>query len=250
MAEGTLVEALAENGRVLIQHLARHDVPITAACWVKANPEQEQGEKKWLFFLVSGLVDEQGPGAAYNRLYSALVNMPSWFRVEALSQINVVGVHSPIAQAVDKILTRYPGRPKSMVYVGPCRLGSIEAEEVHIYPPAVWEIFKPNWFDVRLKGPVEVNEPPSSKEKQAMDAIMTSGLTTNTAQAGAFVWNLYHNKPRAEPIPAGTVVKAMLFLGEPNEVNSLLWVRAPDGREGITAKDNTETLAKNDPKPN
>jgi hypothetical protein len=246
MAESTLVDTLKEDGRELIEHLVRDGLPIAVAWWVKPIPEEEQHEgPEWLFFLASPLVDQLGPGGVYQKVYTALRSTRLGdliFARISLGQIKVIGVSDPATADVLKMLKRYPGKPPSWppIYVARCRLGTIEAREVQVYPPSLWE--KANlstWYPVRLKKPVEVSQPPSPQDNQIMQEIAASG-NTNTAQVGWWVWELQHRGDR-QAIPAGTLVSARP-LALTNSPNPFLLIETPDGRRGVALQDDTEPV--------
>jgi hypothetical protein len=145
MAQSMLVERFIEDGWELINHLLKADFPILTACWAKVILDDDQmgDRREWQLFLVSPLVDEQGPADAYEKAYNALRSMPQFDQVFArisLGMIKLIGERNPITQAVSQILKRFHG--KGPIYVRRCRLGQIQAEEVYVYPltlPDPWQ---------------------------------------------------------------------------------------------------------------
>ena len=116
MAESTMVESLREDGLELVNDVVQGNVPVAAAWLVKIIPEDDRmgDREEWQFFLASPLVDQDGPQAAYQRIYDALRTSPRGDPVLArisLGMIKVVGVNDPIAADVFKIIKRYRGQP-------------------------------------------------------------------------------------------------------------------------------------------
>ncbi len=167
MAQSMLVERLIEDGEELINQL-RYDFPILTACWAKVILDDDQmGDRgEWQLFLVSPLVDQEGPADAYEKAYNALRNMPQFDQMFARiswSMIKIIGEKNPITQGVIKILKRFHG--KAPIYVRRCRLGQIEAEEVYVYPLTL----PPPWQKVVLKEARDAKSV-SGKENQAIPA--------------------------------------------------------------------------------
>jgi hypothetical protein len=227
MAQGALVADLIDDGWNLISQLRRNDFPITAAWWVKPTEVGTGGTEEWQFFIASPLVDQLGPADAYQKAYDALRSMPSFDPVLArisLGMIKIIGERNRITEDVLKIIRQLHGWPP--LHVWHRRLGEIQTEEVYVYPltlPSPWQ-------QVVLKTDVEVDEPLSPNESQAMSQMMASG--TIPVRAG---W------PRSS-IPAGTVVNAQV-LGMRDEANPLMLFQTLDGkRRGIVYKNNTEPV--------
>src|SRR5262245_35801478 len=222
MAQSTLVAGLIDDGLELIKRLVPNGFPIIAAWWAKPVEDQE-----WVFFLVSRLVDELGPGVAYQRAYEALQDSQKFDLVPAritLGITKIIGERSPIAQEIFKIIKLHGGGPP--FYVRRCKLGEIEVEDVYI----VYVLTLPTpWHPAILMAPAEVDEPLSSQDRAAMIEIGASGTTP--VRAG---W------PKSS-IAAGTVVNARV-LGSGSDSDPLLLFKLPDGRQGITRKSNTKPL--------
>src|SRR5712692_9755163 len=128
------------------------------------------GRSDWQFFLASSLVEQQGPGVAYQKAFDALRTSPRGDAILAritVSMIKIVGETDPIAADVFKIVRAYRGKPP--IYVSRCRLGQIQVEELHIFYvtalPAPWQ-------SLVLKTAVEAEEPLSPQESQAMNQIV------------------------------------------------------------------------------
>lgn len=237
MAESMLVEILKEDGRELINNLALGKVPIAAAWWLKPTPESNGIVAEWQFFLASALVDEQGPKALYQKVHDALWAAQGGDPMLArfsIGKITVVGVNSPMAVDVFKIIKRYRGKPP--IYVSNCSLGSIEAEELYIDYVAT---LPAPWQQVVLKAPAVLDEPLSPQESQAMSQIVGSGV--NPARAGSLVWKKHEEISSKSQIDAGTIVNARP-IGVDDDPDPLLLFALPDGRQGITRKSNTEPV--------
>jgi hypothetical protein len=252
MAESTLVDRMKDFGRELITHLTQDNVPISAAWWVKAIPENDPvGSREWFLFIASSLLDSAGPGVAYKRVYDAISKLRhqgGTVLVEiSLGQIKVIGENDPITLAVFKILKRYPGGeppPWTEVYVSRCKLGPIEAEEATIYPRYLWE--KHEWKLVRLKENVLVDAPQEEGDKQIMQEIAASGIT-NTVQAGRVLWGAQHPNPASlQVIAAGTIVRSKPIVTSVSTPWPLVTVVAGDGKKGVTLASNTEELPPTD----
>src|SRR5437879_6117745 len=108
MAQSALVEARTADGLAIIEQLVGNQLPIALAAWVEVIPEDAPREYdgQWWFFLVSPLVDERGPVAAYRSLSETLRNMPNFESVRSyipLSLIRLLGENDPIAKDLFKI---------------------------------------------------------------------------------------------------------------------------------------------------
>src|SRR6266849_4061900 len=229
MAQSTLVGDLIQDGKELIDDLVRANVPVAAAWWARVIPETTfMGDRPdWQFFLASSLVEQQGPGVAYQKAFDALRTSPRGDAILAritVSMIKIVGETDPIAADVFKIVRAYGGKPP--IYVARCRLGQIEVEEVHIFYvttlPAPWQ-------SLVLKTAVEAEEPLSQQESQAMNQIVASGI--NPIQAGYWLFKERAAIPHRSIIPAGTTVNARM-IGAENDPEPLLQFTLPDGRHG------------------
>jgi hypothetical protein len=214
MAQGTLVETLKDDGRELVNDVVQAKVPIDAAWLVRIIPENGIGGEEWQFFLASPLVDQQGPQAAYQKIYDALRSSargdPVLARI-SLGMIKVVGLNDPITAEVFKIVKRFRGAPP--IYVARCRLGSIEARGLYIFYVAR---LPPPWQQVIIRTDVRAQ------------LVLPPGR-----QASPAGWPLLH-------FHAGTVLNAEL-VGPETDPDPLLRVVTPDGMtQGFTQKSNTE----------
>jgi hypothetical protein len=229
MAESTLVDRLKQEGQELINYLVRWDIPIAAAWWVKPK-----GEPEFQLYLASPQVDTFGPKFVYEKIYKAFQGV--LFTSFSLGQIKVIGLNDQMTKDFLKIFNRYGANPPT--YIGECWLGNIEADEVHIYPTPTKEYQRGNWEQRILKTEVAVSiDEPSPAERQLMREIVASG-TSNTAQAGHFVWTQFRDQ-NPPTIPAGTLVKAWVVAMK-DDPNPVLLVETMDGKQrGYTRKNNT-----------
>jgi hypothetical protein len=245
MAQGTLVDQLVQDGRQLLEQLARDGFPIAAAWWLKPFVEVEQWEpfnppyveREWEFYVASTVVEDEGPAVAYDSIYKALrVMQPNLPPAFSMSRITAVGAKNPATAEVFKIMRLYGGAPP--IYVARCRLGNIEAKEVYIYP--VPTARKPDQadFEIRvLKTPVDVRiERQSPEVAQAMEIIQASGTTP--AQAGYFAWVL---EGKGQQIPAGTRVKVRRLKNLLGHLDPILLVETDQGTKGYTRLSDTES---------
>ncbi len=216
MAESTLVESLKEDGLELVNEVVRGNVPVAAAWLVNLIPEDDRmGEReKWQFFLASPLVDQEGPQAVYQKIYDALRGSPRGNLVLArisLGMIKVVRMNDRVTADVSKIVKQFRDPPP--IYVGRCRLGSVEARELHILyvsrPPAPWQL-------VLLKTEVVCVQPIASMSIPAVLPISR--------------------------FPAGSAVYARVFGSETCEDPSLEIVSLDGRQRASTPKSNTKPV--------
>jgi hypothetical protein len=127
----------------LIDTLAASGFPITVAFWAKVSAEE-----KWLLYVASPVVDEQGPGAAYQRIEGALRGGPEWDL--GVSTLTVVGADDPMAKAAAELVkANVATGPNRKPFYGVKRVGYAWFDKWHvdgafIYPP--WEPgLKPVW---------------------------------------------------------------------------------------------------------
>jgi hypothetical protein len=237
MAQNALVESLIEDGRNLLEHLNRTTFPIAAAWWVKEILEDNamMDRREWQFFLASPLVDQQGSAVVYQKIYEYLRGIyrgdPILPRF-SLGRIKAVGVND--AMTVDVLEIIKLSRGKQPICAAMRRLGNIVAEEVYIYPPPL-----PLWEQLRLKTTIEVEEPLSQQEHQAVDRIVASGI--NPVQAGYLIWKKHEEAHTRASLPAGSVVSARI-VGAEGDPDPLLLVVSSDGKTGLTRKSNSEPV--------
>ena len=126
MDQGPLVEKQIEDGRNLIEQLARDHVDVTAAAWIK---EREDGT--WHFYLASRVVEDEGLLAAYRKVRHSMDSLTDLLWVGA-SDLHLIGATDPAAGEILEILERY--HPAKLYrYLG-TSLGKVDIEEAYIYP--------------------------------------------------------------------------------------------------------------------
>jgi hypothetical protein len=204
-----------------VDRIVRNGFPVAVAWWVKPIEDEE-----WMLYLASAVVDDQGPAMAYQKAHDALQGWREFepmFAGVSLEMTRIIGEQNSITRDIFKIVTRHGGGPP--IYVNRCRLGELEAEEVHIF--YVTKLPAP-WQQVTLKKKVDNVEELSTLQKRArMVEIGASGRIPDLAD-----WS-------GSSIPAGTVVNARVLHAE---ADPLLLIKLPDGRQGFTPESNTEPL--------
>lgn len=125
MDQSTLVGDPIYDGRRLVERFAADGNPIQAAFWVKTA---EEGT--WFLYVVTELIEREGPAAAYRAVRASLQKLGD--SGISSSEIKVVSPNKPIAKDVLALMARYPGQSASR-FVGKT-LGSLAVEQTHIYP--------------------------------------------------------------------------------------------------------------------
>ena len=109
-----------------MERFAADGNPVQAAFWVKTA---EEGI--WFLYVVTDLIDREGPAAAYRAVHYALNQFgTSWI---SSSEIKVIGPNNPIAEDVLAVMTRHPGRLATRF--GGKMLGSMAVDQTYLYPP-------------------------------------------------------------------------------------------------------------------
>src|SRR5438105_4103713 len=94
MDTNTLVENQIDYGKRLIEDLPRHGFEVATAFWLHATEDD-----RWSFYIVSPLVDSEGPLQAYRRLNPLVRAMPQPYWIDPLA-IKLIGPDDPIAKDV------------------------------------------------------------------------------------------------------------------------------------------------------
>jgi len=127
--QSTLVENQIDDGRRFVERFAADGTFVQAAFWVKTA---EEG--LWFLYVVTEIVDRDGPAAAYRTVHASLRKLgDTWV---ASSEIKVVSPSNPIAKDVLAIMARHPGRLATRY--GGKTLGSMAVEQVYIYSSHVF----------------------------------------------------------------------------------------------------------------
>lgn len=127
MDQSTLVGDQISDGRRFIERFAADGNPVHAAFWVKTEEDE-----LWFLYVVTDLVDRDGPAAAYRAINQSLKKLGECWITS--SEIKVIGRGNPIAKDVLAITARYPGRLATRY--GGRILGSMSVDQVYIYPPS------------------------------------------------------------------------------------------------------------------
>lgn len=239
-----LVEDQIDDGRKLLDGLARDGLPVLAGAWVKPAKED-----RWSLYVETPLVEEKGAVGAYREVYRVLRSLGTLWLTD--SDVTLIGGGHPVAGELAELLHRYPGRLPTRIR--PPTLGGVSIEEAYLYPPPRPPL-PADSFDlgeVRLKGAVgqvarmeELMVPLSEEERKDLTRLETAGVPRD--QAELWLRELRHSGKPRPPIPAGTVVKARVtgWWGErpEDDPDPMLLVEAPDGAQGLTNKGNTELV--------
>ena len=122
MYKKVLVEDLINDGRLLVEALERTRFPITAAVWY------DFPEMPWMLVIVSTVVDQTGPMAAYGRVQRALQTVKP---VQlALSDISLISPRSPEFENLRSLIST-PGRLGQSAASGQTR--SLIFEDAYVY---------------------------------------------------------------------------------------------------------------------
>lgn len=135
MDQSTLVGDQLYAGRRFVERFAADGNLLQAAFWVKTT---EEGI--WYLYLVTELIDREGPAAAYRAVHAALKKLGD--SGLSSSEINVVSPGNPIAKDVLAVLARHPGWSASR-FVGKT-LGSMAVDQTYIYPPHLFTFTQAN----------------------------------------------------------------------------------------------------------
>ena len=127
MDQSTLVENQIDDGRRFVEQFAADGNPVQAAFWVKTA---EEG--LWFLYVVTEVVDREGPAAAYRYVHVSLKRLrESWV---FSSDVKVIGPNNPIARDVLAVMmTHSQGRLATRF--GGKNLGLMAVEQTYIYPP-------------------------------------------------------------------------------------------------------------------
>jgi hypothetical protein len=125
----SLVEKRLADGQKLFEELVQRGFEVNAAFWIKPS-----ATGKWRFYLVTPLVDAEGPAKAYLQLRPLLRGrpQPSWIEP---AQVSLIGPSHPLAKDVLAYYSRPEGLP---FYPLPWRgtyLGKTSIDEAYLYPP-------------------------------------------------------------------------------------------------------------------
>jgi hypothetical protein len=123
----TLVDEQIRDGDRLLERLAQEGVRVRAAGWVKPADED-----RWSLYVVTPLVDEQGPIGAYREVYRVLRSLED-VRVKDY-EVKLVGEGHRIASDLLEAQPQLPFRGAQRSRL--TSVGGMPVEEVYVYPPA------------------------------------------------------------------------------------------------------------------
>lgn len=122
-----LVEDKIEDGMRLLGRLGDAGFVVRAACWVK--PAEKD---RWSLYIVTPAVDEEGSLAAYGRVNRVLRSIQEeWVAWVTSSEIKLLGVNHPVAQALLANQQRFSGKMLTGDQIP--YFGGIQVEEVYLY---------------------------------------------------------------------------------------------------------------------
>lgn len=99
-----LVKEQVDDGRRLVDWLRAHDVPVTAAFW----NQYDDGER-WVFWIVSPLVDRSSSSAVYGPVVKAEQEFGPDFSL-GVFDVKAVGEKDQLAADVLRLQKDYPKR--------------------------------------------------------------------------------------------------------------------------------------------
>lgn len=140
MDKDTVVSQQTDEGKRLIEALAKDGFHVQVAFWAKPTDEG-----KWFLYLASPMVDDKGPAAAYRFVHRVLRNM-SDVLIDPF-EIRVVGLNDSLTEAVLALIRpKAPKGPSAVQNPKPDRgmtvfegetLGGVSMDGAYIYPPSL-----------------------------------------------------------------------------------------------------------------
>ncbi len=114
-----------DDGRKLVEQLARDGIRVAAAFWAL-----ERGMTSWRLYVASLLIDERDMKAAYSLILPSIHKVPSkWASIAVLELRNS---ENPMVKAAVEIRDRDPDG-RAVLYEGE-RLGNLRIQGAYIYP--------------------------------------------------------------------------------------------------------------------
>lgn len=129
MVTKILVDHDIEAGRLLITELDRAQVPVAAAFWLYQTEDD-----RYQLVIATELYDV-GPLDAYRIVHDALDRIPDVNRL-ALTDLNVVSVSNPIAQAIRALKMRKTESNGKGVRITRSTVGGVYFEDAWVYRSA------------------------------------------------------------------------------------------------------------------
>ncbi len=120
-----LVDEKIDDGQRLVDQLSEDGIPFRAAFWAKLSDED-----RWLFYLVTSLVDEKGTTEAYLQILPVLRSLGDFWITSF--DFNLIGEKNQLAADVIKLMKRYPDR--RTIHSPDVVIDFRSVEEIYIYP--------------------------------------------------------------------------------------------------------------------
>jgi hypothetical protein len=99
-----LVKEQVDDGRRLVNWLREHGVPVSAAFW-----NQYDDGQRWVFWIVSPLVDQSSSSAVYGPVVKAMTEFRPDFTLGAFD-VKAVGEKDQLAADVLRLQKNHPKR--------------------------------------------------------------------------------------------------------------------------------------------
>lgn len=121
-----LVTDRVAEGRTLLIELLRRRFDLGAAAWIKSGSDE-----RWRLYLVSPVVDQRGPAAAYSQVFEALGTgvAPSLSTFD----IKLIGPSVPVAEDLRRVQQREAASAPALVQNR--QFGNLPVDEAYVYPP-------------------------------------------------------------------------------------------------------------------
>lgn len=126
MDRTTLVSEQRADAQRLIEKLVDVGFDLRAVAWIKTS-----GAGKWVLYIASQVVDDQGYFAAYLAVQTTIRNMSDL--AVGPFDVQLVSASHPLVTDVQKLYQRFP-ELRQMEFSGP-ELGKMSIEDAYIYPP-------------------------------------------------------------------------------------------------------------------
>jgi hypothetical protein len=138
MDQGAVVSEQTEGGMRLIEELSASGFDVRFAFWAKPTDEG-----KWFLYLVSPMVDDQGPAAAYRLVLGTLRTKPDLW-IDPF-EIRVIGLNDSLADAAraatkpkipnGPFVGQNPRPHSGMTRFNGSTFGGLSIDGAYIYPP-------------------------------------------------------------------------------------------------------------------
>ncbi len=122
MVAVALVETQIDDGQRLLDRLVKEGFVVRAAFWLKHVEED-----RWSFYVVTPVMDEKGPKAAYWQVLDVLRSL-GMVGITS-SDLTLIGENYPLARDVLGIQKRFP----DVAWLRQPQLRGVAAEELYLY---------------------------------------------------------------------------------------------------------------------